>query len=113
MLLSFTLVSRQQAVGSSDNSDSSMPVKKKARKKKAPGMDEDTMMALALSRSLLEQEKERDRDREEERRIQAQLESTKSGAAPVVVQGRSGAGELCIKLLCTAIYGHTACLDLF
>ncbi|XP_060714903.1 structure-specific endonuclease subunit SLX4 isoform X1 [Tachysurus vachellii] len=86
----------QQAVGSSDNSDSSMPVKKKARKK-APGMDEDTMMALALSRSLLEQEMERDRDREEERRIQAQLESTKPGAAPVVVQGRSRAGKSRVK----------------
>ncbi|TSK67253.1 Structure-specific endonuclease subunit SLX4 [Bagarius yarrelli] len=52
---------RQQAGGSSDTSDSSKPAKKKARKK-APHLDEDTMVALALSRSLLEQEKERVKD---------------------------------------------------
>ncbi|KAG7315476.1 hypothetical protein KOW79_021564 [Hemibagrus wyckioides] len=85
----------QQAGGSSDTSDSSVPVRKRPRKK-APRMDEDTMMALALSRSLLEQEKERERDREEERRIQAQLASATSGAAPVV-QGRAGAGKSRVK----------------
>lgn len=93
-------MSRQHAGGSSDASESSMPVRKKARKK-APHMDEDTMVALALSRSLLEQEKERERDLEEERRIQEQLSSSTSVTAPVV-QGRAGPGELpvpyCIRM---------------
>ncbi|XP_053085326.1 structure-specific endonuclease subunit SLX4 isoform X3 [Pangasianodon hypophthalmus] len=72
-----------------------MPARKKARKK-APRMDEDTMVALALSRSLLEQEKERERDREEERRIRAQLSSGTAVTAPVV-QGRAGAGKSRVK----------------
>uniref|UniRef100_A0A3B1ICX5 Structure-specific endonuclease subunit SLX4 n=1 Tax=Astyanax mexicanus TaxID=7994 RepID=A0A3B1ICX5_ASTMX len=70
-------------------SEPSMPVKKKA-KKRAPRMDEDTMVALALSRSLLEQEKQRERDIEEERQIQAQLSSPPAAAAPVL-QWRPGA----------------------
>ncbi|XP_022524366.2 structure-specific endonuclease subunit SLX4 [Astyanax mexicanus] len=72
-------------------SEPSMPVKKKA-KKRAPRMDEDTMVALALSRSLLEQEKQRERDIEEERQIQAQLSSPPAAAAPVL-QWRPGAGK--------------------
>lgn len=88
-----------------------MPVRKRPRKK-APRMDEDTMMALALSRSLLEQEKERERDREEERRIQAQLASATSGAAPVV-QGRAGAGEQCTRLVCLNVLQFKPGLNLF
>ncbi|XP_060767335.1 structure-specific endonuclease subunit SLX4 isoform X2 [Neoarius graeffei] len=84
-------VEREKGRGSSDASESSMPVRKKARKK-SPRMDEDTMVALALSRSLLEQEKARERDREEERRIQARLVSGTALAAPVP-RGRAGAGK--------------------
>ncbi|XP_072527252.1 structure-specific endonuclease subunit SLX4 [Salminus brasiliensis] len=72
-------------------SEPSVPVKKRARKR-APRMDEDTMVALALSRSLLEQEKERERELEEERQIQAQLSSPPAAAAPAL-QWRPGAGK--------------------
>ncbi|KAF5897896.1 structure-specific endonuclease subunit SLX4, partial [Clarias magur] len=82
----------QQVGGSRDTSESSVPARKKARRK-APRMDEDTMVALALSRSLLEQEKERERDRQEERRIQEQL----SSSASVTVQGRAGAGKTRVR----------------
>ncbi|XP_046696346.1 LOW QUALITY PROTEIN: structure-specific endonuclease subunit SLX4 [Silurus meridionalis] len=81
----------QRAGGSSDTSDSSMPARKKPRKK-TPRMDEDTMVALALSRSLLEQEKERERDREDERLLQARLSSVTSVPPPVVQLG-AGAGR--------------------
>lgn len=103
-------MSRQQAGGSSDTSESSKPVRKRARKK-APRMDEDTMVALALSRSLLEQEKERERHGEEERRIQAQLV-----IAPVV-QGRAASGEsplpyrVCVSK-CSASLAQIKYLDL-
>ncbi|XP_036420963.1 structure-specific endonuclease subunit SLX4 [Colossoma macropomum] len=71
-------------------SESSMPVKKKARRK-GPCMDEDTMVALALSRSLLEQEKERKRELEEERQIQAQLLNPPEATAPVLQWKPGGA----------------------
>ncbi|KAI1886559.1 hypothetical protein AGOR_G00197040 [Albula goreensis] len=43
--------------------DPDRPARKRQRKK-APPLDEDTMMALALSRSMLEQEREREMERE-------------------------------------------------
>ncbi|XP_026871188.2 structure-specific endonuclease subunit SLX4 isoform X2 [Electrophorus electricus] len=84
----------QQAGGNRMAEASGLPVRKKTRRK-APCMDEDTMVALALSRSLLEQEKERERDREEERQIQAQLSSSPAAVAappPPVLKWRPAAG---------------------
>ncbi|KAL6461954.1 hypothetical protein MHYP_G00300990 [Metynnis hypsauchen] len=80
-----------QSVDSRRTNASSMPVKKKARRKD-PCMDEDTMVALALSRSLLEQEKEREREMEEKRQIQAQLSNPPEATAPVL-QWKPGAAK--------------------
>ncbi|XP_062845309.1 structure-specific endonuclease subunit SLX4 [Trichomycterus rosablanca] len=83
---------RRPTGGSSDTSDSSMPKRKKARKR-APRMDEDTMVAMALSRSLLQQEIERERDREEERQIQCLLSSSPTKMASALVQKKSAPGK--------------------
>ncbi|XP_066514199.1 structure-specific endonuclease subunit SLX4-like [Hoplias malabaricus] len=82
----------QRTEGSRRPPESSIPAKKKARKK-APRLDEDTMVALALSRSLLEQEKERERKIEDERQIQAQLSSPPTAAAPML-QLKPRAGKI-------------------
>ncbi|KAL7834018.1 hypothetical protein AOLI_G00289780 [Acnodon oligacanthus] len=80
-----------QSVDSRRTNASSVPVKKKARRKD-PCMDEDTMVALALSRSLLDQEKEREKEMEEERQIQARLSNPPEATAPVL-QWKPGAAK--------------------
>ena len=76
-------------------SDPSLPVRKKPRKR-APNLDEDTMVALALSSSLLEREREveREMEREVEREV---ISAVPPGSVAALLRWRAHEGKMAFR----------------